>query len=177
MTTSVPARGRSRRFRPTAVVLALAVLAALTLGGLRLWVVERVEVTSGSMRPTLHVGERLWVYKQGTPQRDGLVVFDGEALGQQGQLVKRVIGVSGDRVRCCDEQGRLVRNGQALEEPYLPPGTQASDVTFDVQVPKESLWVMGDDRPHSRDSRSRLGASGGGMVSLSSVTGTVLGRD
>ncbi len=86
-------------------------------------------------------------------------------------FIKRVIGVPGDRVRCCDPRGRVTVNGQPLTEPYLYPGDAPSMQTFDVVVPAGKLWVMGDHRSDSKDSRSYLGDPGGGMVPESRVVG------
>jgi signal peptidase I len=86
-------------------------------------------------------------------------------------FIKRVIGVPGDRVRCCDPRGRVTVNGQPLNEPYLYPGDSPSMQTFDVVVPPGKLWVMGDHRSDSKDSRSYLGDPGGGMVPESRVVG------
>ncbi|MCE7079952.1 signal peptidase I [Streptomyces sp. ST2-7A] len=85
--------------------------------------------------------------------------------------VKRVIGVGGDRVRCCDERGRLEINGAASEEPWLHPGATASEVEFDIRVPEGRLWVMGDHRSGSVDSRDLLGRPGGGTVPEDRVIG------
>jgi signal peptidase I len=100
----------------------------------------------------------------------GAASLFGIDLGEQ-DFVKRVIGVPGDRVRCCDDQGRLSVNGKPVEEFYLHPGDEPSEVTFDVTVPEGRLWVMGDHRSASADSRSHLGDPGGGMVRASDVIG------
>jgi signal peptidase I len=87
--------------------------------------------------------------------------------------LKRVIGVGGDHVRCCTSEGRLEVNGAPLDEPYLAPGTAASDVAFDVTVPQGRLWLLGDDRARSADARAHLGDPGGGMVDTADVIGRV----
>ncbi|MFF9916050.1 signal peptidase I [Streptomyces globisporus] len=88
-------------------------------------------------------------------------------------FVKRVVGVGGDRVVCCDQQGRLAVNGTVVDEPYLYPGDTASRVPFDIVVSAGTLWMMGDHRSRSSDSRDHLGSPGGGMVPVERVTGRV----
>jgi signal peptidase I len=96
----------------------------------------------------------------------------GLAPPDERDFVKRVIGVPGDRVRCCDAQGRVTVNGAALDETsYLYPGNAASEVSFDVVVPPGKLWVMGDHRAASSDSRAHLGDPGGGFVPEDRVIG------
>ena len=68
-------------------------------------------------------------------------------------LIKRVIGLPGDTVKCCDAQGRLAVDGRAIEEPYLYPGDRPSEDDFSVTVPPGRIWVMGDHRSVSKDSR------------------------
>jgi len=94
----------------------------------------------------------------------------GVDVGEQ-DFVKRVIGLPGDRVVCCDTQGRLTVNGIAVDESYLHAGDSPSDLTFDIVVPAGRLWVMGDHRSDSADSRSHLGDPGGGTVRLDDVVG------
>ena len=68
-------------------------------------------------------------------------------------LIKRVIGLPGDKVACCDAGGRVTVNGVAINEPYLFPGNRPSDIDFSVTVPAGRIWVMGDHRSVSEDSR------------------------
>lgn len=86
-------------------------------------------------------------------------------------LIKRVIGLPGDRVACCDDAGRVTVNGYGLDEPQLKPGSVPSETPFDVTVPARSLWVMGDNRQNSRDSRGHLGDPGGGSIPEANVVG------
>ena len=91
-----------------------------------------------------------------------------------GHLVKRVIGIGGDRVVCCDSKGRITVNGTALnEESYLPKGTAPSQTKFDRTIPKDHLWMMGDNRAFSWDSRGHMGDPGGGFVDEDLVVGKV----
>ena len=79
-------------------------------------------------------------------------------------LIKRVVGLPGDRVVCCSADGRITVNGTPVDEPYLHPGDTPSDIPFDVTVPAGRVWVMGDHRSDSRDSRYQEGDGDPGMV-------------
>ena len=100
----------------------------------------------------------------------GAASLVGIDLGEQ-DFVKRVIGLPGDHVVCCDDGGSLTVNGTAVDEPYVMPGDVPSDLDFDITVPAGRLWVMGDHRSDSADSRAHLGDAGGGTVRLSDVIG------
>ena len=176
-------------------------LAAVLISGLirSLWL-DVYYIPSASMEPLFGTGDRILVSRtafQTEPIRRGdVVVFDGRGsfaplnsgqgplqeaaaaaghwLGLTGSdttYVKRVIGLPGDRVVCCDAGNRLTVNGQLLVEPYLHKGDAASTQKFDVTVPEGRLWLLGDHRSVSADSRSLLGAPGGGMVRVDRVIG------
>jgi len=92
-------------------------------------------------------------------------------------LVKRVIGLPGDHVTCCNDFGQMSVNGVPLDEPYvkLPSGiTKVSNDDFDVIVPEDSLWVMGDNRYNSRDSRLNRDKPGNGFVPYDHVVGRAI---
>jgi signal peptidase I len=184
-------------------MILLLVVALLLAIGIKAFFMQAFYIPSGSMNDTLVFNDRILVQKVsywggGTPQRGDVVVFSdpGGWLDEQqvpqarnvvaktletfglfptgGHLVKRVIGVGGDRVKCCDKQGRLRVNGTPLEEQdYLAPGSKPSLITFDVEVPRGYLWVMGDNRGESADSRVHLGDPGGGCVPVDDVVGKV----
>jgi signal peptidase I len=86
--------------------------------------------------------------------------------------IKRVIGLPGDHVVCCDAQGRITVNGVPLtEQSYIYPGQGTAQITFSVIVPPGRLWVMGDNRGDSDDSRFRMDDPGQGTVPESAVVG------
>jgi signal peptidase I len=86
--------------------------------------------------------------------------------------IKRVIGLPGDHVVCCDAQGRITVNGVPLtEQSYIYPGQGTAQITFSVTVPPGRLWVMGDNRGDSDDSRLRMNDPGQGTIPESAVVG------
>ena len=188
------AAARRHRWLLGPAVLLLAVVVV------RAFLVTPFGIPSVSMQDTLLVGDRLLVTRTTSPdqlQRGDIVVFDAseafnlevpqrglvqrvveavESLAGKGQptdYVKRVIGLPGDHVRCCAPDGRLEINGVAVTEPYLAAGQRPSAMTFDVTVPSERFWVMGDNRGASADSRAHLGEPGGGMVPGGDIIGKV----
>nr|WP_154543323.1 signal peptidase I [Mobiluncus porci] len=118
--------------------------------------------------------------------------FDATAVGQAvdkglrflrirpeyagGYLVKRVIGVGGDEVSCCNEKNQVVVNGVALNEPYLKDGLDSMPFPFDVTVPQGKYWVMGDNRDNSGDSRYHQDDLNQGFVDENQVVGRALLR-
>ncbi len=90
-------------------------------------------------------------------------------------LVKRVIGVGNDTIECCDENGNIIVNGEPIDEKYIKDGSTTDQVTFKVLVPKGSVFVMGDNRGNSEDSRFHLDLNNG-MVPLEEIVGRVAVR-
>lgn len=86
-------------------------------------------------------------------------------------LIKRIIGLPGDHVTCCDSEGHIVVNGQDVDEPYIKPGSAPSDIPFSVIVPQNHIWVMGDNRAGSLDSRAHMNLPSGGFVPIDQVAG------
>ncbi|MGV3103307.1 signal peptidase I [Rothia sp. 32237D007AR] len=182
-------------WRLIAVAAALAFTLLLLV---RSFLIDVFYIPSSSMEPTYEPGDRILVSKLATyPQAGDVVVFDGtgsfapytpgnpwvrDPLTRTGQwlgiigsdtvYIKRVIGVAGDTVECCDATGSLLVNGQPIAEPYLYHGDTVSDVRFRVQVPEGRMWVMGDHRSASADSRALLGAPGGGMIRTDKIIGS-----
>lgn len=178
------------RFAVLAVILALIVVIVV-----RAFFVDVFNIQSDSMQSTLNPGQVISVdrqaYDEHNPQRGEVIVFDGRGsflpyrratvlddvtgalrLGGEGSsYVKRVIGIAGDTVERRENDERLFINGQPLDEPYLFAGDAPSELTFSVLVPANRVWVMGDHRSVSQDSRSLLGASGGGMINVDRITG------
>lgn len=111
---------------------------------------------------------------------DAVLAFVGlSAPDSNDHLIKRVIGLPGDTVACCNDFGQLTVNGIPLEEPYivLPDGvTKATRDNFEVTVPEGKLWVMGDNRYNSSDSAYHYaqGDPGGGFVPIDNVVGRAL---
>ena len=195
---------RSKKSLPlwqeTFVLLVIALGLAVVI---KMFFIQAFYIPSPSMEPEFIKNDRILVQKMsywgdGTPQRGDIVVFkdpgnwlsDAETAPPSnavvkvlervglyptgGHLVKRVIGVGGDRVVCCDKAGRITVNGTPLnEKSYLPKGTKPSLTKFDIRVKPDHLWMMGDNRGNSWDSRGHMGDPGGGFVSVDSVVGKV----
>ena len=172
---------RRRRPHPVVAVAVCVVLALLAVLAVRHFVVQPFRVPSASMAPTLEAGDVLLADRTsaGEAERGGVVVFDGRGYfapsAEDGDRywVKRVIAVGGDSIACCGDEGVLLLNGEELEEPYLPGGMAPSTTEFDLVVPEGRMFVLGDNRPDSTDSRHLLGAPGGGMIPVDRVVGRV----
>ena len=170
---------RRRRPHPVVAVAVCVVLALLAVLAVRHFVVQPFRVPSASMAPTLEVGDVLLSDRTtaGTAARGDVVVLDGTGYFAPSSAdggrywVKRVIAVCGDTVSCCGQDGAILLNGEPLEEPYLPQGMAPSTIEFDLRVPEGRMFVLGDNRSDSTDSRHLLGAPGGGMIPVERVVG------
>ncbi len=180
------------------LVMVLVIALGLSLL-IKTFLVQAFFIPSPSMENTLLTGDRVLVSKL-TPgpfdlKRGDIVVFkdpggwldEGTAApvgdlhkvlsfvglvpsNSDDHLIKRVIGMPGDTVACCDEQGRITVNGVAVDEPYLYPGDSPSDKTFSVTVPAGHIWVLGDHRSVSQDSRFHPDVNNG-MVPEANIVG------
>lgn len=170
---------------------------------LKTFLIQAFYIPSQSMEDTLQVNDRIMVSKLSPSpinlKRGDIVVFTDpgtwlpesvkdmelnpvqKALTFIGilpqdagsHLVKRVIGLPGDRVVCCEADGKLTVNGEPIDETvYLKPFSDPSLVEFDQIIPEGSLWVLGDNRANSGDSRYNMGGPGGGYVPIKNVVGT-----
>jgi signal peptidase I len=203
MSAGAAAEPRKRRSVPVwAETILLLVLALAVSAVVKTFFVQMFFVPSGSMRPLLQEDDRILVEKAsywgGSPvERGDVVVFadpEGQWLGPLvqeptpfqnvlgglglyptgGHLVKRVIGVGGDHVVCCDKKGRVRVNDVPLDEAhFIAEGAAPSDRRFDIEVPEGRLWVMGDNRGDSEDSRFHQDLPGAGTVPESLVVGKV----
>lgn len=189
-----------RGLREFGIIAVTALVLSITL---RTFFFQLFYVPSESMLETLQVGDKIVASKitktlQGVHRGDVIVFHDpGDWLGEPVQetgwrgtvknvlttigflpsnsgedLVKRVVAVAGDRVQCCSPGGNLMINGkEVVETGYtVSPTTQ---VEFDITVPADSVFVLGDNRPNSRDSRFHL-ETNNGAVPLSEVRGVVV---
>ena len=158
-----------------AIVSVAATLLPLVAAVALVFAVGIARVQNESMSPTLAAGDAILFDRVLAPVRGDVVVFRDAAewSGRPGVLlVKRVIGVGGDRVVCCEvATGRLLVNGEPVIEPYEPGERPGGRVPFSVSVPPGAVWVMGDNRDASRDSRAALTAPGHGAVPVDQVLG------
>ena len=156
---SPPPPSLARRAARSTIEWVVIIAAALALAFVvKTFLVQAFFIPSASMEPELNIGDRVLVnkvsYRLHEIHRGDLVVFerpdcDGSDPAIK-DLIKRVVGVGGDSVEGRD--GAVYLNGERLAEPYLPPG-QATGDFGPVKVPSGHIWVMGDNRENSKDSR------------------------
>lgn len=199
-TTTSGAGAALWRFVKEIVIILVVALGLSFL--VRTFVVQAFYVPSQSMENTLVPNDRILASKLSTRfggvDRGQIVVFrdpsnwldDSQKRSAGGvtglfewigllpsntgdDLVKRVIGIGGDHVRCCSTDGRIVLNDVPLTEPYVKPGATSDDVRFDVVVPPGRVFVMGDNRNASADSRYHLNDNQG-TVPVDNVVGRVV---
>ncbi|KAF4410904.1 MULTISPECIES: signal peptidase I [Streptomyces] len=156
--------------------IAVAVGCVLFLGGFA-WAAllyQPYTVPTDSMAPTVAPGDRVLAERidGGEVRRGDVVVFTDEVWGDL-PMIKRVVGTGGDKVACCDDEGRLTVNGEPVDESYLPGDGPASPSTFSATVPRDSLFLLGDNRGASLDSREHLADGDHGAVPRAAVSGRV----
>jgi signal peptidase I len=178
-------RSKAAFWKELVILVGVAVLVAFLV---RTFLVETFWIPSGSMEHTLNINDRVLVnklvYDFREPRRGEIVVFKAppswRTTVSDSEFIKRVIGVGGDRVVCCDSLGRITVNGVPLNETYLHrdefgvPDPPSRD-QFDVVVPPGRLWVMGDHRSESGDSRQNYVNTGDVMEATIPVD-SVVGR-
>ncbi|MDQ6712830.1 MAG: signal peptidase I [Candidatus Dormibacteraeota bacterium] len=169
------------RAAPTALLAIGASLALFLLMAIGLYLAvanhlfifshQTVRVVGSSMDPTLHDGQAVTLdfsaYQQHGPARGDLVMLE---ILPVGGYIERVIGVPGDRIRIA--QGSVFINGQPLKEPYVRESWTVNNNWprdgNDVTVPSRQYFVLGDNRNHAQDSRSR------GFIELDAIAGRIL---
>lgn len=188
-----------QRFRVLMVDIVVIIVFAIIVANLaQAFLIRPFVIPSGSMQNTLEIGDTILVNRlDRSPERGDIIVFsdpDGwmseekkeeyttsqtvrSYLGlypkeNESFIVKRVIGLPGDEVSSYGK-GSLFLNGKRLSEPYLPEGESQSDIPFHIVVPENGLWVMGDNRDISSDSRFHQDKILNGSVPMSEVTGEV----
>jgi signal peptidase I len=157
--------------------LILAVAAPVVAAALTVAALGTATVRNESMSPTLRGGDVVVFDRWSMPQRGDIVLFvdrEGWSGRDDAVLVKRVVGVAGDVVVCCEAgTGRLLVNDRPVDETYAGGTRPGGEIPFRVTVPDDAIWVMGDNRAESADSRLSVSQPGRGAVARADVRGTV----
>lgn len=151
---SSPQRSRRRRGRISFWVL-LGICLAVLLGsyGVAFTTWSRYLADSDSMGNTIKSGDIVFVERTGQVHRGDIIAEEQQAGDTNGLYIRRVAGLPGDHVVCCDAQGRITVNGKSLNETYLYPGDKPSQTRFGVTAPSGEYWLLGDHRSVANDSR------------------------
>lgn len=148
----------------------------LGLFAVQLFIVSTFIVENTSMLPSYSDGDIVLVSKISSIERGDVVVVDAKQAFFTARdieyVIKRVIAVGEDHIVCCNQEGQLLLNEQPLEEPYVLGSN--GDIRFDVTLPQNTVWLMGDNRMKSLDSRDLLGLPGGGAISVNHIIGEVV---
>jgi len=180
-----PAKTRTPFWRELPILLGVAIVVAIVV---RAFVLQTFFIPSESMENTLVINDRVLVnklvYDFRDPHRGDIIVFKAPMIWRsdpsEEDFIKRVIGIAGDHVVCCDAQNRITVNGTALDEDYLYSDAEGrdepSDTKFDVVVPQGRLWVMGDHRSHSGDSHELFKRTNGDATESTIPVDSVVGR-
>lgn len=170
-----------RRIGIPVAVLVTGILVAATGLVMGLAGYRRVAAPAGGMSPTFDKGARLVIRPISGDQarRGDIVVFKVTAWGQPDiELVKRVVAVGGDTVACCEFQDRITVNGRGITEEYIKTDEGPHpNGAYTATVEPGHVWVLGDNRGNSRDSRSETDRPGGGGVPVGDITGVVVSAD
>jgi signal peptidase I len=146
---------KKRRAGFVELVLTIVVAFVLVFGFVRPFVAEAYRIPSESMVPTLEVGDRIlankFIYRFTEPEKGDIIVFDSVDEEDDQTLIKRVVGIAGDEIRV--EDGVLFVNGEAQDEPYLNEELPFRGFYGPTEVPEGHIFVMGDNRGNSADSR------------------------
>ncbi|MCL1800108.1 MAG: signal peptidase I [Promicromonosporaceae bacterium] len=180
--------------------LAAGVLGTLFL---KIFIIQAFYVPSGSMKDTFQISDWFVVSRVGNQINRGDIVVFYDTAGWMAEtesdqtvrkdplnrflrmngiipsrhnevMVKRIIGMPGDSVMCCNAFRQIKVNGVPIDEPYLADGIAPSSIRFDVVVPDDALFLLGDNRPYSADSRRYLNHVSGGFVLKDDVIGRAI---
>ena len=196
-----PKTSTTKKILKGSLELAAIVIVSLFLSFiLKAYFVQPFHIPSESMQNTLQVNDRIIVNKMKNEEKDlqrgDVIVFKdtkawlppapeenpniiqrilintgiAEDTSEQ-YLVKRIIGMPGDRIECCSPSGKITVNGKEIDEPYVYTSSERPGREFNVIVPEGKVWVMGDHRDASADSRAHMNGPGNGFIDINDIQG------